>query len=569
MKLSIAASLFACSFCFSKIEAAEITDPALRGSSGTSEANDEALQDFKEDNFLLPSADTPTQQVSASGTVSANGKTYSVVDDLQEFKIYTDDASISVNGEPRPLEDSNTSRTRVFKGKGPVGETVLVAKKEGEVQSVNIFVDGSEFASMEAVGDGTLASIRPEDFDMERLKQFPLGDIETEFIEDEEMYREELSQNNGGRSLQVKGSCKTYKEVEVAIAYDSTFCAQVAGNDENMARSVVEQAVARASVLYEPMCVLLRVTHLEGFCDPWKDPYVQAVQNAYHIGCSGGKGTLQNFQNIWETSRADVHRDTAHFFIGKAYPGSVIGCAYIQSTPSLCGSYSYGVNQLSFTKNRQLQGNLFAHELGHNMGAGHFFDNNRIGEFLMEPYINSARNGLNPVSQNSIQNYLNRKSCVSTVERGSQIENVKNTNKCVTAQGPLEAGTKINLEPCDDLSPNQRWIVNDETKAIQSAFADNMCIRPNTMQRLSRLALGECENGTEGGQFYYEENERQSVHPGKEIEVHQGRCSFFCRLLRRIFGPKMGDGCLDAMPDDQSLIVFECHYSSNQKWFIR
>ena len=305
--------------------AQESTNPSLRG-SGTSEAEDEdeALQDFKQGHFLLPSADTPTQNVSASGTVIANGKTYSVVDALKEINIFSEDATFFVNGERRPRDDYNITRTRVMLGKGPFGETVLVAKKEDKVQSINIFVDGSEFAAMEALGDGTLASIRSEDFDMKKLEQFKLGDIETEFIEDEDeyVYHEELPQHDGGRSLQFERPCTSYKEVEVAIAYDSTFCAQVAGNDENMARSVVEQAVARASVLYEPICVRVKVSHLEGFCDPSQDPYVQVV-NAYHIGCSGGGGALQRFQSIFETSRGDVHRDTAHFFTGKAYPGNV------------------------------------------------------------------------------------------------------------------------------------------------------------------------------------------------------------------------------------------------------
>lgn len=315
-------------------DAQESTTPsALRGASGTSdEVQDEALKDFREENLLLPSADTPTQHVSASGTVSVDGKAYSVLyDDLEELSpmIYSEDAKIFVDGEPRPLDDWNRTRTRVFKGEGPSGETVLVGKKDGEVQSVNIFMDGSEFAAMEALADGSLASIRSEDFDMDKLREFTLGDIETEYIEtefiegEEQDYHVGLSQNDGGRSLQVAGFCTSYKEVELAIAYDSTFCSAVAGNDENVARSVVEQAVARAWALYEPICVRVKVTHLEGFCDPSKDPYVEVVRNAYHIGCSGGGGALQNFQSMWEKSRRDVRRDTAHFFIGKGYPGSV------------------------------------------------------------------------------------------------------------------------------------------------------------------------------------------------------------------------------------------------------
>lgn len=71
---------------------------------------------------------------------------------------------------------------------------------------------------------------------------------------------------------------------------------------------------------------------------------------------------LSNFQRSGETTPADVQ----HLFTGKDIEGSTVGIAYIGA---VCYSpdYAFGVTQSYGI----LTSNIFAHELGHNLGAPH------------------------------------------------------------------------------------------------------------------------------------------------------------------------------------------------------
>ncbi|CAJ1952811.1 unnamed protein product [Cylindrotheca closterium] len=369
------------------------------------------LEKFKKDHLILPNANLQRQKVSIDGTVKANGRMYSL-NDLQPLDVYSRNAVIMIDGEPRPLEDGS-HRIRLFKSKGDQGETMLVAKEGyfnadngGEIKSIDIISqDGSEVL-MEALEDGTLVTIRPEDMDQNKLRSLDFGEGNADIITNQLMDRNK-------RFLQER--CNSFKVVEVAVAYDSTFCAQAASNSESTARTLVEQAIARADTLFEPICVRVRLSYLEGFCSQAQDPYTSAA-NAENIGCDGNRGALQIFRDYWESSRTNVNRDVAHFFVGRDFPGSTIGCA---ATPALCDDVSYGIDQLSFTTNTQLQGNLFAHELGHNMGAYHVSDPDNASEFLMESSLNSGSDGVSSQSSNSILEYLDTRSCVSTEDVGN------------------------------------------------------------------------------------------------------------------------------------------------------
>jgi hypothetical protein len=61
---------------------------------------------------------------------------------------------------------------------------------------------------------------------------------------------------------------------------------------------------------------------------------------------------------------------------------------------------------------------LFAHELGHNSGAGHIESTN-AGEFIMEPRINAGTNGFAQASKNAILNHIGRVDCIGTWSGGA------------------------------------------------------------------------------------------------------------------------------------------------------
>jgi hypothetical protein len=310
---------------------------SLRGGSyGKDKPNDD-FEIFKQDHLLLDDAILSRQRVSAAGTFKANGKKYSVRD-LQPFNIFSPNATFMEDGVPKPLE-SDSRRSRLFMSKGEDGETILVIKEgalddaddddDGVIKSIDILNrDGSE-VYMESLADGTLATIREEDRDRQKVKEFSMGGIggeDDEFVLVEEDFR--------GHHRELQQSCSSYKVIDVAIAYDSSFCSMVAGGSSSQARTVVEQTVARASLLYERICVRVKLSHLEGYCSAAQDPYVQAV-SYNNIGCSGSYGVLQAFRDYWNSNRRNINRDAAHFFYGSNFPGSTIGCA---SRPALCNS---------------------------------------------------------------------------------------------------------------------------------------------------------------------------------------------------------------------------------------
>lgn len=103
------------SFAIGKLERV-----SLRGGGGedadiTTEEDEVAR--LKQDHLLLANSNLPRQRVTAYGDFEANGRTYSV-NDLQSFNVYTTNATIMVDGKPQPLEDDDSSRSRLFMSTG-------------------------------------------------------------------------------------------------------------------------------------------------------------------------------------------------------------------------------------------------------------------------------------------------------------------------------------------------------------------------------------------------------------------------------------------------------------------
>ena len=103
-------------------------------------------------------------------------------------------------------------------------------------------------------------------------------------------------------------------------------------------------------------CAVIKVSHWENLNS---NPYGTTS------GCNG-RGALQKFREAKRSST--VSRDAWHLFTGKDFTdGNVIGCAH---TRGICTDWAYGVNHMTYTNSINLQGTLFAHELGHNLGSG-------------------------------------------------------------------------------------------------------------------------------------------------------------------------------------------------------
>jgi len=249
------------------------------------------------------------------------------------------------------------------------------------------------------------------------------------------------------------------------------------------------------------------------------------------------------------------------------------------------------VNQMSVSSNPTFRGNLFSHELGHNMGAPHVSDPGNSGNFLMEPSLNSASNGVSSQSTRSIQNYVNRRSCVST-ENGNggsgggnnddgggngggdddggdndggggdndedgngggdsegdpfRLESALHQGLCVSVQGGrLTNGTPVNLERCNDSSSSQNWIWDQQTHLIQSA-AGNKCLYPRGNARNgARMVVWDCNPSFSYAEWSYYNDQ----------------------TLRPDFSTRK---CLDVLNSNgRTLQMWQCNGTRDKRWVVR
>lgn len=522
-----------------------------RANKNEKDKKDDGLEKFKHDHLLLDDANLLQQQVSVDGTFEANGKSYSLKN-IQPFNIFSDNATVVENGIPKPLEDG-TRRDRIFMSKGDNGESILVTKEcelkddsSDLIKAIDVLDrDGSE-TYMEAISGGKggniLASIRQEDRDQKKLQGFLIegtGEGDNVIPLDESI--------GGGYRRQLQQVCTSYKVIEVAIVYESTFCSNVAGGSSSQARSIVEATVARSSLMYESICVRVKISHLEGFCDPTQDPYRDGV-NTGDVGCSGGFGLLQFFGNYWNQNRGNIRRDSAHIFYGPSFGGGVIGCARLNS---LCDSGSYGANLMSFTNDIVFRSALFTHELGHNAGAHHV--GQIAGKFAMEPSINSQSDGFTSQSRSSIQNFLSGRSCISTEfptprplpGSSFRLENLRHQGTCMAVKGKGVNGSPVVLKPCDDTSPRQNWVWDATTHLIRSSFRNGKCLYPsNKTKNGSKLVLRKCNRSNQYGKWrrYQDKTLRPDKARGK---------------------------CVDVKNDGTTLQLWKCNANKEEKWKVR
>jgi len=95
-----------------------------------------------------------------------------------------------------------------------------------------------------------------------------------------------------------------------------------------------------------------------------------------------------------------INRQTAHLLTARAFDGPV-GCS---TQGTLCLQGSYGVDYMTMYPSIDMQGNLLAHEIAHNIGASHI---NGDG-YIMSTYVTDGRNGFAPQSMYEMSQYLNK-----------------------------------------------------------------------------------------------------------------------------------------------------------------
>jgi hypothetical protein len=253
----------------------------------------------------------------------------------------------------------------VIRGQNSDGDIIVAEKDadEGYLSSIVVFFADGRQAELANVGtnpsEGLFAEITMADFDPLKLDNFygglrHDGDGHNRALQEKARH---LRKRKGGeqavgaddarstRNLQ-GGACTTFLELEVAIGYDSTFCNAFGGKSQSDSR--VEAIVAAASALYEKpgMCIKLRLTDIEGYCDEDEDEWRDMIR-LENSGCERNTyGSLQAFRDFWNEKRGSVQRDAAHLFSGTGFECGndgfcTIGCA---SVGTWCTQFGYGVN---------------------------------------------------------------------------------------------------------------------------------------------------------------------------------------------------------------------------------
>lgn len=248
------------------------------------------------------------------------------------------------------------------------------------------------------------------------------GDAFATSVDDEV---EDVARSRSSSSSRISPSLRCegveHRVVELAVAYDSAFCGYFDSNRDDADVAAV-LTVELASRRLAQACVRVRVSRLEGYCDPSKDPYVQGVLvsasgglvDASHSGCKGVDGLLDGFEHYYNTHREGVRRDAAHLFTGTVlvddHTNSNGGCA--NSNTVCMTSRAYAVSRVTFTDKYKKRSTLVAHELGHNLGAVHVDGDS----FVMNAEVGGARNGFDQTNINRIKSKLiNETNCTDVV----------------------------------------------------------------------------------------------------------------------------------------------------------
>ena len=141
--------------------------------------------------------------------------------------------------------------------------------------------------------------------------------------------------------------------LELAIDADVEYYDKFGDDSQSEIESIlnVVDGIFQAELDLRLEIVMVRIWDVE------PDPYESTSSNTM----------LQELRNYWNANETAVSRDLTHLFTGKNLDGSTVGIAYVGVACSTSVGYALSQDLSS----QVLMPILVAHELGHNLGAGH------------------------------------------------------------------------------------------------------------------------------------------------------------------------------------------------------
>ena len=159
--------------------------------------------------------------------------------------------------------------------------TVNMDSAESTIESVRLKKHNGGSELFERVEGDVYTSVPPEGFDETANSKFHLESRIVEGVSgnvDRKLRgASTLSPEEDEARRQLQTSCTTFREVEVAVAVESSYCAAVGG--EANVEAAVAKVMEAVSEDYQQdgLCWKVKVVYLEKFCDPNDDPYAPGV----------------------------------------------------------------------------------------------------------------------------------------------------------------------------------------------------------------------------------------------------------------------------------------------------
>lgn len=264
---------------------------------------------FIRQNLLKKSTKVQLQSILSS--ITYKGVEYSL-DDLDQFTILSD------NFHPTKEErlDSPLWKKEVN------GTKFLVIKdKLGRIEHISI-TEGNERTDMIALqnmnGNNTrlYGTVLETDYDEEKINS--MSKATKDAFKSSTELSNQLSKTDYENIAALQDSnnvCRSFKIIDVAIAYDSSLCEKF-NSDKVQADRHVQAIVGMASYFYEPMCMKLKISNIDGYCDQSSDPYFNMVRT---------ETILERFTASWRSHRSSIKRDVAHLLTGNNFEKGVLG----------------------------------------------------------------------------------------------------------------------------------------------------------------------------------------------------------------------------------------------------
>ena len=437
---------------------------------------DEDVTHFKSTYSILDDVDLQFQEMTINKSLSYKGKEYFVGEIDTPLNVFVNGATYMHNGIPGDCPKSHIYQEETTE------EIITVVKDlQQEITSVTIInKEHDEIIELSAISPGTFATVQENDYDYDNINaKFAFGGQEEDNLE------RRLSNIAQEQRQASSSTCSSYTALEIALAYESSFCREMGGRAaaDQKALSIIADVATKFK--QQNLCVQLQVSHLEGYCDSKSDPYKEGVDLRLS-GC-GNTGLLDEVREYWNQNRQTVHRDAMHLFTGTGFDcsggGCTIGCAY---TRTICSeSNAYGVNHVTYTSSTNLQAVLVAHELGHTCGANHYDDESG---YIMNARIGSGQNGFSSQSLDAMNFAFSRTSCITEARAPTPqpISSAPTSSPLKENESLQQLNAQFSFE-MQGISPAQSPInENNMESVIETGLAntlDDMIIKETTFKK--------------------------------------------------------------------------------------